>query len=159
MENVALIFIIVAAVFLVLGIAALRVSKQPGAITAIASVAMVLSVVGAVESTGWHRPAWMAWRVSEGESYEVLAYRLVGGEVIYLYLSTDIREPRPLVLGWDDDLADELRKESEESADSGGVLMYRHSFGGKQEFYSAPPPIVVPPKRGLPQSQHYERGA
>lgn len=160
MGSTVAIFSLVASALCALGWAAVANVRRAELVCAGVVLAVVLTTVGAVESTGWHRPHWSDWRLEEDGSYRVLAVKAVDGEAIYAYLDVGAREPRPLVFPWDEDAARELLRLMRRSRDTGRGLVYSHSFTYDSEtaFSLTPPPPAGPMKTQDPPAEHFDRG-
>ena len=113
------------------------------------------------QTLGWHKPYALTWDLPIGDS-RVLANKMVLDEGIYLYLDDHEREPRPIVLPWSNEMANEIQKLIEEAApDSNGQFMMRYepsySTSGPM-FHPMPQPPALLPKPQQPEAPHLEGG-
>jgi hypothetical protein len=113
----------------------------------------------ALETSGWHRPEWAAWRLSG--DYKVLAYKAVWGEGIYLYLDSP-GEPRPISLPWSIRTIHRIQEADQLSRKRGnkrGGFRFRinNASPNDYQFRSLPQKDNPPPKPDGGRPPIYER--
>lgn len=118
--------------------------------------------LAAVESLGWHRPIGLAWDLDEGE-YRVLAAKMVQDEAIYIYIDDETRvEPRPLLLPWDNDVANAIQRALDSAPDGAEgefMMSYEPSIEmNQQQFHPVPQEPALPPKAVPEPALNYEHG-
>lgn len=116
-----------------------------------------------VESLGFHRPVSLAW-IGGKRDLHILAVKLIQDRAIYLYADDPERmEPRPLVLPFDNQLADKLAKLADKSQQdgNGGRFMWRMDPSldvHANQFHELPVERQLPPKPTPPPAMTYEQG-
>ncbi len=112
------------------------------------------------ELTGRPKPISLIWLKShiisdiEELDAKVIAYALVEGEGIYLYLRLpDKKEPLSIVLPWNEKQAKRLKGGMRDARKKGGTLRMKLRFedslySGKQMFYEPPQPVL--PLKAVP---------
>lgn len=112
-----------------------------------------------IETTGTHKNWDHAWDLPEGDS-RVIGAKMIQGEGIYLYIDTGRHAPWPLVLPWDNDMANDIQKEMDEAQpDSNGQFMMRYEPSldtHAPQFHPLPQPPALPPKPRREQAPHIE---
>jgi hypothetical protein len=100
----------------------------------------------ATETLGRHKPSVVAWREMHGES-QIIAYKAVPDEAIYLYVDTGENEPRAISLPWSAQTARKLYEAMEGDNANGAILKGRGSSWSPEGYVEhAPPPKPLPPK-------------
>jgi hypothetical protein len=112
-----------------------------------------------IETTGTHKHWDFAWDLPEGDS-RVLGAKMVYLEGIYLYIDTGRDAPWPVVLPWDNEMADEIQKQMDEALpDSKGQFMMRYEPSldlHAPQFHPLPQPPLLPPKPRRERAPHIE---
>lgn len=102
----------------------------------------------AVETLGWHRPSWAAWRLNGEEM--VIGSKMVEGQAIYLYLETGELEPRAIKLPWSTSVAQALQdalRESQRRGRRGAIMEFNWSWDQNgPQFHPLPQPALPMPK-------------
>lgn len=118
--------------------------------------------LAAVESLGWHRPISLAWDLDGGD-YRVLAAKMVQDEAIYIYIDDETRmEPRPLLLPWDNDVANAIQRALDgapDGAEGEFMMSYEPAIElNQQQFHPVPQAPALPPKPVPEPALNYEHG-
>lgn len=128
------------------------------------AMAMVLFLLGVpavaaatVETLGHHRPLWTAYDLT-AKDYHVLAAVMRQDEAIWLYLVDPGRaEPRPIVIPWSNELADNIQKAMDGAPEGQFILRYDQSLATEFSAHALPqrpePPAKDEPEPGLTYQQ------
>lgn len=115
--------------------------------------------IAGVESLGRHKPLSLYWQLPEGE-YVVLAYAFEEGVAIYAYIAFKDRiEPRPIVLPWSTETAEQMQKAQEgggEGAKGKFLMLYEPSLDQREPVFHPLPQEALPDKTVPPRAPQYD---
>lgn len=128
----------------------------------VAPVAMCLTAIYIMyvmmQTLGWHKPYHFA-DLTEGD-HRVLAAKMVQDDAIYLYLDSIVREPLPLKLPWNNEVANRIQELIDKAhPDSQGQFMMRYEPSldtHAPQFHPLPQPPALPPKPPQEVVPHYD---
>ena len=132
--------------------------------TALATSILFLPVsyAGLVDLLSKPKPVSLEWQQTHATAAEVLAFRLVENEAIYVWLQLpQVAEPRAYVLPWDRASAEQLQQAMREGQQRGSGVTMRLPFESslddrERKFYARPQPALPPKTRPEDPPQLYQ---
>ncbi len=121
-------------------------------------ISMTALALSLLQVLGHHRPVWIADDL--GPEIRVLAWKMIEGQAIWLYLDRP-GEPLALVLPWDDDTAQDLQdagRESRRRGQMGAIMQFDPSLDRNEpQFHPLPQQTTPMPKGEPPPALRYDR--
>lgn len=113
------------------------------------------------ETLGQHKPVKLEQWLPDGD-YVVLSWKAVQGRAIYIYLDSGRLEPWPLILPWDNRVAQKMQELSQLAPkENMGRFMFSYERSldtHAPQFHPLPQPPALPPKPRDAPVPHVEEG-